>query len=81
MSKQDIKRHIETEVPGYCIVENQTSEVVCFNDCDERVAVDPATLVPEAKAAVEVEAEAPGTGTRHVQIYCSPECRNEHYGL
>ncbi len=81
MSEQDVKRYLEFEVPGIGMVENDVSEVVCFNsDCNERVTVDPATLVPEDDEAVDVESRELGSNTRYqVEIYCSTSCRNDHY--
>lgn len=82
----DLLRYIEYEAPGAGIVHNDVSEVVCFNDeCDGRVSVDPATIVIEDENAVDVESKefdpetGETTGYVRVEIYCSPECRNEFY--
>lgn len=83
MSEEDVKRYIEFEAPGMGIVDNEASEVVCYRDgCDERVEVDPPTLVPEDEDAVDVEARDPETmNIYQVEIYCTPECRNRMYGV
>lgn len=82
----DTIRYIEYEAPGMAMVENDVSEVVCFHeDCDERVPVDPATIVPEPAEAVDIEARemdpqtGETTGYTRVEIYCSTECRNDRY--
>ena len=64
MSEEDIRRYIEFDMPAMGIVENDASEVVCFNDgCEERVEIDPETLVPEDPDAVDLEAEVAGSNT------------------
>lgn len=85
MTRQDIIRYIEEEAPGIGILENDTAAVVCLNvGCEETVDVDPDTLVVEGEG-VEVESEeydmeaGERTGRTFVEIYCSSECRNEHY--
>lgn len=83
MGKEDVKRYIELEVPGMGVVDNDVSEVVCYRgECDNRIEVHPATLVPEDQEAVDVEARDPETmNTYQVEIYCSPDCRNKNYGV
>lgn len=82
----DTLRYIEYEAPGMGMVHNDVSEVVCFNDeCDGRIPVDPATMVVEDEEAVDVESKefdpdtGETTGYTRVEIYCSPDCRNEFY--
>lgn len=86
MSKEDVKRYLEYEVPAIGMVDNDVSEVVCLrDDCEERVEVDPASLVVEDDDAVDVVSElfdhesGQATGRKQVEIYCSPECRNGQY--
>ena len=83
MSEEDVRRYIEFDMPAMGVVENSASELVCFNDgFEERVEVDPATLVPEEEEAVDVVADVAGSNTRkNVQVYCSKECRNETYSV
>lgn len=82
MSKDDVRRYIEFEAPGMGVVDNDVSEVVCYRDeCDERVEVDPPTLVPEDEDAIDVEArDAESHNVFQVEIYCSSTCRNKFYG-
>lgn len=68
------------------MVENDVAAVVCLNDdCEERVEVDPATLYVEDEDGCAIESETydmeagESTGRSQVEIYCSPECRNDHY--
>ena len=84
----DLVRYIEYEAPGMGIVENEVSEVVCFNDqCDDRIEVDPATLVEEESKAVSIESKimdmqtGERTGGVRVEIYCSSDCRNDQYSI
>ena len=81
MSKDDVRRYIEYDMPAMGVVQNDASEVICFNDgCETRVEVDPVTLVPEPADAVDVEAKVAGSNSRYnVQVFCSPGCRNETY--
>ena len=86
MSKDDVKRYIEMEAPDIGMVENEVSEVVCFNEsCKSRIEVDPATLVVEDTDAVETIAEVgipdpeEPADRKRVEIYCSPKCRNNRY--
>lgn len=83
MGKEDVKRYIEFEAPGMGVVDNSVSEVVCYRQsCEGRVAVDPQTIVPEDGDAVDVVARDPEThNVCQVEIYCSPECRNQEYSL
>lgn len=83
MSRDDVRRYIEFDMPAMGIVQNKASELVCFTDgCDERVTVDPETLVAEDTDACCVEADVAGSNTRvNVQVFCSPECRNETYSV
>ena len=89
MTEEDVARYIELEVADIGMVENAVSEVVCYRPgCGERIAVDPATLVIEDDDAVETVTNVPAdaadplgpTDRKQVEIYCSPECRNERYG-
>lgn len=89
MSKDDVERYLEAEVPDIGLVENDPAEFVCLKtDCEERVTVDPSTLVIESDDAVEViakVAEEPADLSspvvkKKVQLYCSTECRNSAYG-
>lgn len=83
----DLIRYIEYEAPGMGMVHNDVSEVVCFdNDCEERVPVDPHTLVVEDDGlSIESEEYDPETGQTTgytaVEIYCSIECRNNTYSI
>lgn len=80
MGEREVKRYIELEAPKAGVVANDASEVVCYrSECDEGIKVDPTTLVLEDDDAVEVEAEEPGGGFLEMQLYCSPECRNQRY--
>lgn len=86
MSREDVKRYIELEVPDIGLVENDVSEVVCFRgECDNRVRVDSATLVVEDNDAVDLVAEVgvadpnEPADRKRVEIYCSPGCRDKRY--
>ena len=81
MSEDDILRYIEYEAPGMGVVDNMVSEVVCYRTtCDNRIEVDPHTLVVEDDDAVDVEAkDIDSANTYQIEIYCSGECRNEAY--
>jgi hypothetical protein len=83
VSRDDVRRYIEFDMPAMGIVENKASELVCFTDgCDERITVDPETLVAEDTDACCVEADVAGSNTRvNVQLFCSIECRNETYSV
>lgn len=88
MSRQDLKRYIEQQVPNLGEVANDPSALLCFNDdCEESVEVDPGTLVVEDADAVELVSEIgkPDPTTppdrKRVEVYCSPECRNQRYGV
>lgn len=82
----DLLRYIEYEAPGMGVVENKVSSVVCFEtECEERITVDPETLVIEDEEGVSVEAKkfdpetGETTGAVGVQLFCSPDCRDEYY--
>lgn len=86
LSCVDILRYIEYEAPGMGMIHNDVAAVVCDNDpCNETVSVDPNTLVIEDESAVDIESEemdmetGEKTGYTRVEIYCSPQCRNEAY--
>jgi len=87
MSKEDVERYVNFEVPAMGIVSNQPTALRCYNnECDESVSVDPDTLVVEDTEGCVVESEeydtetGEPTGAVTVEIFCSPSCRNDHYG-
>jgi predicted nucleic acid-binding Zn-ribbon protein len=82
----ELIRYIEYEAPGMGMVENDVTAVECLNrDCDASVKVDPYTLYPEDDDAVDLESKEMDmetgelTGYSQVEIFCSPECRNQRY--
>jgi len=82
----DLIRYIEYEAPGIAMVENDVARVVCFNDdCKQTVDVDPHTMYVRDEDACSIESETydmeagEKTGHSRVEIYCSPECRNDQY--
>lgn len=86
MTKDDLARYIEEEAPGIGILINDVAAVVCeHEECDERVTVDPATLVEEDEGAESVAADVydpetgETTGRTELSIYCSEECKRKMY--
>jgi len=80
----EMLRYIEYNTPEMAILENAPAAVVCqFDGCEETISVDPETLVVEDEDAVELDAEVydieagQSTGHSRIDIYCSPECRND----
>lgn len=88
MGREEVDRYIEAEVPDMGLIENRTSAVECFRpDCEKTIELDPSTYVVEDPDAVELISEVldnPGDPTaeadaKQVEIYCSPDCRNNRY--
>lgn len=80
MSREDVKRYIEMEVPAIGMVQNEPASVVCLNPpCEETIEVDPSTLVLEDEDAKGVRPRGRrGDGT-DARRYCCCECRNSRY--